>query len=63
MFRPWRSGPVLPSIADRPDRNLPRLQLGTTDPWSIAFDAAAAPISRAFDPLFSAILKTRSSGA
>jgi len=42
---------------------LPRLQLGTTDPWSIALGAAAAPISRAFDPLFSAILKTRSSGA
>ncbi|MFD2053506.1 ROK family protein [Mesorhizobium calcicola] len=55
--------PLLPSIADRPGRNLPRLQLGTTDPWSIALGAAAAPISRAFDPLFSAILKTRFSGA
>jgi len=54
--------PLLPSIADRPGRNLPRLQLGTTDPWSIAIGAAAAPISRAFDPLFSAILKTRSGG-
>jgi len=41
MFRPWRSGAVLPSIADRPDRNLPRLQLGTTNPWSIALGAAA----------------------
>ncbi|BCG85545.1 sugar kinase [Mesorhizobium sp. 113-3-9] len=50
--------PLLPSIADRPSRTLPRLQLGTTDPWSIALGAAAAPISRAFDPLFSAILKT-----
>ena len=55
--------PLLPSIADRPGRHLPRLQLGTTDPWSIALGAAAAPISRAFDPLFSAILKTRSRGA
>lgn len=54
--------PLLTSIADRPGRNLPRLQLGTTDPWSIAIGAAAAPISRAFDPLFSAILKTRSAG-
>ncbi|MEO5755320.1 MAG: ROK family protein [Mesorhizobium sp.] len=54
--------PLLPSTADRPGRSLPRLQLGTTDPWSIAIGAAAAPISRAFDPLFSAILKTRSSG-
>ena len=55
--------PLLPSIADRPGRNLPRLQLGTTDPWSIALGAAAAPISRAFDPLFSAILKTSSGTA
>ncbi|QPC90595.1 ROK family transcriptional regulator [Mesorhizobium sp. INR15] len=55
--------PLLPSTADRPGRSLPRLQLGTTDPWSIAIGAAAAPISRAFDPLFSAIRKTRSGGA
>jgi predicted NBD/HSP70 family sugar kinase len=55
--------PLLPSIADRPGRTLPRLQLGTTDPWSIALGAAAAPISRAFDPLFSAILKTSSGPA
>ena len=52
--------PLLPSIADRPDRILPRLQLGMTDPWSVALGAAAEPISRAFDPRFSAILKTRS---
>ncbi|PBC10252.1 ROK family transcriptional regulator [Mesorhizobium sp. WSM3859] len=51
--------PLLPSIADRPDRRLPRLQLGTTDPWAIAVGAAAEPISRAFDPRFSAILKAR----
>ncbi|TGQ16472.1 MULTISPECIES: ROK family transcriptional regulator [unclassified Mesorhizobium] len=49
--------PLLPSIADRPTRRLPRLQLGTTDPWAIAVGAAAEPISRAFDPRFSAILK------
>ncbi|MDX8454304.1 ROK family transcriptional regulator [Mesorhizobium sp. VK9D] len=49
--------PLLPSIADRPARRLPRLQLGTTDPWAIAVGAAAEPISRAFDPRFSAILK------
>ncbi|CDX31751.1 ROK family protein [Mesorhizobium sp. SOD10] len=49
--------PLLPSIADRPVRHLPRLQLGTTDPWAIAVGAAAEPISRAFDPRFSAILK------
>jgi hypothetical protein len=30
-----------------------------TDPWSVALGAAAEPISRAFDPRFSAILKTR----
>ncbi|MFK0687735.1 ROK family protein [Mesorhizobium sp. IMUNJ 23033] len=54
--------PLLPSIADRPGRTLPRLQLGITDPWSIALGAAAEPISRAFDPRFSAILKTRAGG-
>ncbi|WP_210328517.1 ROK family transcriptional regulator [Mesorhizobium amorphae] len=54
--------PLLPSIADRPGRSLPRLQLGITDPWSIALGAAAEPISRAFDPRFSAILKTRAGG-
>ena len=49
--------PLLPSIADRPGRTLPRLQLGMTDPWSVARGAAAEPIGRAFDPRFSAILK------
>ena len=54
--------PLLSSIAERRDRTLPRLQLGITDPWSIALGAAAEPISRTFDPSFSAILKTRSGG-
>lgn len=49
--------PLLPSIADRPGRTLPRLQLGMTDPWSVALGAAAEPIGRAFDPRFAAILK------
>jgi predicted NBD/HSP70 family sugar kinase len=49
--------PLLPSIAERRTRTLPRLQLGMTDPWSVALGAAAEPISRAFDPRFSAILK------
>ena len=49
--------PLLPSNTDRRDRILPRLQLGMTDPWSVALGAAAEPISRAFDPRFSAILK------
>lgn len=52
--------PLPLSIANRPQRSLPRLQLGITDPWSIALGAAAEPIGRAFDPRFSAILKTRS---
>ncbi len=51
--------PLLPSIADRPGRALPRLQLGIADPWAIALGAAAEPISRAFDPRLSAMLKTR----
>lgn len=54
--------PLPLSIANRPGRSLPRLQLGITDPWSIALGAAAEPIGRAFDPRFSAILKTRSGG-
>jgi predicted NBD/HSP70 family sugar kinase len=49
--------PLLPSNAARPDRAIPRLQLGMMDPWAVALGAAAAPIRRAFDPLFSAILK------
>ncbi len=51
--------PLLPSLADRRDRILPRLQVGFTDPWAVAIGAAAEPISRTFDPRFSAILKTR----
>lgn len=51
--------PLLPSNANRPGRSVPRLQLGMTDSWSVALGAAAEPISRAFDPRFSAILKTR----
>jgi predicted NBD/HSP70 family sugar kinase len=54
--------PLLSSIADRPTRTIPRLQLGMTDPWTVALGAAAEPISRAFDPRFSAILKTRANG-
>jgi predicted NBD/HSP70 family sugar kinase len=49
--------PLLPSLADRPGRPLPRLQLGIVDPWSVAIGAAAEPIGRAFAPRFSAILK------
>jgi predicted NBD/HSP70 family sugar kinase len=55
--------PLLPSIAERRQRKLPRLQLGMTDPWAVAQGAAAEPISRTFDPRFSAILKTRSGSA
>jgi predicted NBD/HSP70 family sugar kinase/biotin operon repressor len=55
--------PLLPSISDRTVRSLPRIQLGMTDPWAVALGAAAEPISRAFDPRFSAILKTRANGA
>ncbi|NUS70583.1 MAG: ROK family transcriptional regulator, partial [Ensifer adhaerens] len=55
--------PLLPSIADRRDRTLPRLQVGFTDPWAVAIGAAAEPISRTFDPRFSAILKTRAGSA
>ena len=51
--------PLLPSIADRQNRALPRLQLGIADPWAIALGAAAEPISRAFDPRLSAMLKMR----
>ncbi|OEC94373.1 ROK family transcriptional regulator [Rhizobium sp. YK2] len=50
--------PLLPSNADRPDRLLPRLQLGMTDPWAVARGAAAEPIGHAFDPRFQAILKS-----
>lgn len=54
--------PLIPSIADRPGRALPRLQLGIADPWAIALGAAAEPIGRTFDPNFSAMLKAGSSG-
>jgi predicted NBD/HSP70 family sugar kinase len=51
--------PLLPSIADRASRYpVARLQAGLADPWSAALGAAAEPITRAFDPRFSAILKT-----
>ncbi len=50
--------PLLPSIADRPDRPLPRLLPGRADPFMVARGAAAEPIVRCFDPRFSAILKT-----
>lgn len=54
-----RMEPVMPSIADRASRYPePRLQAGLADPWSVALGAAAEPIARAFDPRFSAILKT-----
>ncbi len=49
--------PLLPSLAERPGRGLPRFQLGIVDPWSVAIGAAAEPIGRAFAPRFSAILK------
>ncbi|MDK1377959.1 MULTISPECIES: ROK family transcriptional regulator [unclassified Sinorhizobium] len=55
--------PLLPSIAEHRARSMPRLQLGFTDPWAVAIGAAAEPISRTFDPRFSAILKTRIAGA
>ncbi|MDX0452447.1 ROK family transcriptional regulator [Sinorhizobium medicae] len=54
--------PLLPSIAERRQRSKPRLQLGFTDPWAVAVGAAAEPISRTFDPRFSAILKSRVGG-
>jgi len=54
--------PLLPSIAEHRARRAPRLQLGMTDPWASALGAAAEPISRTFDPRFSAILKTRANG-
>lgn len=55
--------PLMPSIAERRPRSAPRLQLGFTDPWAVAIGAAAEPISRTFDPRFSAILKTRGGGS
>lgn len=52
--------PLLPSNAERPNRAIPRFQLGTMDPWAVALGAAADPIRRAFDPVFAAILKEAS---
>lgn len=49
--------PLIPSLSQRSERRVPRFQLGITDPWAVALGAAAEPISRAFDPRFSAILK------
>lgn len=55
-----RIEPLLPSVAERLQRfPQPRLQPGLADPWAVALGAAAEPISRAFDPRFSAILKSR----
>lgn len=50
--------PLMPSVADRSARNLPRLTLGAADLWAVAQGAAMAPISRTFDPQFRAILKS-----
>ena len=50
--------PLLPSVSDRPSRTRPRLVIGTADRWAVALGAGTEPISRAFDPRFSAILKS-----
>ncbi len=49
--------PLFPSIADRPDRSLPRLLIGDADRWAVALGAASEPISREFDPRLAAMLK------
>ncbi len=49
--------PLLPSIVADRVRSVPRLQLGRTDPWSVAQGAAVEPISRTFDPRYSALWK------
>jgi len=49
--------PLLPSVADRGDRSLPRLLIGDTDRWAVALGAASEPISREFDPRLAAMLK------
>jgi predicted NBD/HSP70 family sugar kinase len=51
--------PLLPSVADRATRSLPRLIFGTADLWTVALGAAIQPIHRTFDPQFRAILKSR----
>ena len=53
-----RMMPLLPSVSERPNRTLPRLVVGTADRWAVALGAGTEPISRAFDPRFSAILKS-----
>ena len=53
-----RMTPLLPSLADRQVRALPRLQAGRADPWAVALGAAAEPIARFFNPSFAAMLKT-----
>jgi predicted NBD/HSP70 family sugar kinase len=51
--------PLLPSVADRISRSLPRLTFGSADLWTVALGAAIQPIHRTFDPQFRAILKSR----
>ncbi|MGN6551531.1 MAG: ROK family transcriptional regulator [Pararhizobium sp.] len=58
-----RMMPLLPSVADRPGRTLPRLKLGAAGPFAVAIGAAAEPISRQFEPRFSAIFKTAVAGS
>ncbi|MCV9907671.1 ROK family transcriptional regulator [Brucella sp. HL-2] len=53
--------PLLNSNADRTDRAFPRLQLGMTDNWAVARGAAVEPISSAFDPRISPIIKASGS--
>jgi predicted NBD/HSP70 family sugar kinase len=56
-----RMMPPLPSVSDRPNRQRPRLAVGTADRWAVALGAGTEPISREFDPRFSAILKSAKS--
>jgi predicted NBD/HSP70 family sugar kinase len=49
--------PLLPSVADRRDRQRPRLTIGANGLWSVALGAALQPISHTFDPRFDAITK------
>jgi predicted NBD/HSP70 family sugar kinase len=49
--------PLLPSVADRRNRQRPRLTIGANGLWSVAIGAAMQPISRTFDPRFDAIMK------
>ena len=41
--------PLLPSNAEQRDRKTPRLQLGMTDPWSVALGAAADAVLAGLD--------------